>query len=332
MLGEVAPPVRLPMSLAEFDIIRRYFTRRSGRADVPLGVGDDAAVLELAAGRRLVLAVDTMVEDVHFPAGLPAADIGYRVLAANLSDMAAMGAQPAWMTLSLSLPHAEESWLDGFAAGLFELADRYEVALVGGDTVRGPLVVSVQIAGWVEADRWLTRAGAQPGDALYMSGVPGEAAAGLALLREPRPEAEAEARALRERFLRPQPRVALGRMLRPLASAAMDISDGLLADLDKLCAASGCGAELDLDALPASAAMQALFAPQTCLDFALAGGEDFELLFTVPEQFEAALLAQAGTAPGCTRIGRMVEGAGVRCWQGGRRVEIAQRGYVHFAS
>jgi len=152
------------MSLGEFDIIARYFAKHDSRRDVLLGVGDDAAVVDAPAGHKLVVAMDTIVEGVHFPIGTDASDIGYRALAVNLSDLAAMGAQPSWMTLSLSLARADEAWLAGFAAGLFELAATHDVALIGGDTVKGPLVVTVQIAGWVESDGWLTRSGARPGD------------------------------------------------------------------------------------------------------------------------------------------------------------------------
>jgi thiamine-monophosphate kinase len=166
------------MALGEFDIIARYFTRPSARPGVLLGVGDDAAVLEPSCPRKLVVAMDTIVEGVHFPVGTDAADVGYRALAVNLSDLAAMGAEPQWMTLSLSLPQAEEAWLAGFAAGLFELAQRYDVSLVGGDTVRGPMVVTVQVGGAVESDKWLTRSGARVGDAVFVTGTPGEATTG----------------------------------------------------------------------------------------------------------------------------------------------------------
>jgi thiamine-monophosphate kinase len=239
------------MSDGEFDIIAKYFDRRTTRGDVLLGIGDDAAVLSVPADRRLVVAMDTIVEGVHFPQGTAAADIGYRALAVNLSDLAAMGAQPAWMTLSLSAPVSDAAWFEGFSRGLFELAERYHVALVGGDTVKGPLVVTVQIAGIVETDRWLTRAGARPGDLLFVSGAPGEAAAGLAAIQRTLPITSATQQ-LRQRFVRPEPRVSLGRQLRGIATAAMDVSDGLLTDLDKLTAASGCGARVDVDALPLS--------------------------------------------------------------------------------
>jgi len=313
------------MSLGEFDIIARYFARNSTRSDVLLGIGDDAAVMAAPPDRRLVVALDTIVEGVHFPAGTAAADIGYRALAVNLSDVAAMGALPSWMTLSLSLGEADAPWLEGFSAGLFELAQRFDVALIGGDTVKGPLVVSVQIAGLVETDRWLTRGGARAGDFVFVSGTPGEAAAGLALIQRGGDQSPA-ADHLRRRFLRPEPRIALGRQLRSFATAAMDVSDGLLTDLDKLCTASGCGAQIDIDRLPVSTAMQQLFDLDACIDFALAGGDDYELLFTVAPEDVARVPAS------CARIGRVESGSGVTCLRGGRPFDPKRRGYDHFSA
>lgn len=312
------------MSLGEFDLIARYFTRHELRSDVLLGVGDDAAVVAVPADRRLVVAMDTIVDGVHFPGGTPASDIGYRALAVNLSDLAAMGAQPAWMTLSLALLHTNEEWIAGFAQGLFELADMHGVALIGGDTVRGPMSITVQVAGLIEPDRWLTRAGAREGDLIFVSGTVGDAAAGLAVIQQHKPDSAA-VRYLRQRFLRPVPRIELGRTLRPFASAAMDISDGLLADLDKLCAASGCGAQLDVDALPLSKELREAFAPATCVDFACAGGDDYELLFTIrPDQ--AALVPAT-----CTQIGVITRDSRVATLRDGKPIEIARRGYDHFA-
>jgi thiamine-monophosphate kinase len=316
------------MKLGELEIIARYFARRQTRSDVLLGIGDDAAVLQMPAERRLVVAMDTIVEGVHFPSGTNAADIGYRALAVNLSDLAAMGAQPSWMTLSLSLSDADDGWLDAFAAGLFDLADRHDVALVGGDTTRGPLVVTVQVAGYVEADGWLRRSGAQPGDLLFVSGMPGEAAAGLAVIQQGVTTGTAAAH-LRNRFLRPDPRIALGRHLRLFATAAMDVSDGLLTDLDKLCDASHCGSHLDINLLPQSAAMRSVFGDQACVDYALAGGDDYELLFTVaPAQVRE--LAHAPVT--CTRIGVITDGSGVQCFRKGQPVSVGHRGYEHFAA
>jgi thiamine-monophosphate kinase len=313
----------------EFAIIEKYFTRPGRHPDVLLGIGDDAAVLAVDPQRKLVVAIDTVVEGVHFPHDTAAADIGYRALAVNLSDIAAMGAQPAWMTLSLSMPHADETWLKGFASGLFELADQYGVALVGGDTVRGPMVITVQIAGWVESDAWLTRCGAKPGDLLFISGVPGEAAAGLAVVQRNLASSRS-ADHLRQRFLRPQPRVELGRQLRTLASAAMDVSDGLLTDLQKLCAASDCGAELNVDELPPSPAMRELFDADACVEYALAGGDDYEILFTAaPER--AALIARSPSQVPVTQIGVVTSGSEVRCVRGGQPFRLQRSGYDHFA-
>jgi thiamine-monophosphate kinase len=316
------------MGLGEFDIIARYFTRQARRRDVLLGIGDDAAVLEPPTDRKLVVAVDTLVEGVHFPATTPAADIGFRALAVNLSDFAAMGAEPSWMTLSLSLPQASEFWLSGFAAGLFELADQYAVELVGGDTVRGPSVITVQLGGWVESARWLTRSGAQPGDLLFVSGVPGEASAGLTSILQNLDGGDAGAH-LRRRFLRPSARIELGRRLRLLASAAMDVSDGLLSDVSKLCSASGCGAVIEVDALPDSPEMHALFVDEDCLQHQLAGGDDYELIFTLPQQRMNALGSLTGPLR-LTRIGVLTEETGVRCERRGRPVDV-RGGYDHFA-
>ncbi|HEX7114517.1 MAG TPA: thiamine-phosphate kinase [Steroidobacter sp.] len=318
------------MTLGEFDIIARYFAGHDRGRDVLLGVGDDAAVLDVRVGHKLVVAMDTIVEGVHFPAEAAAEDIGYRALAVNLSDLAAMGAEPAWMTLSLSLPQPEEAWLSGFAAGLFEAAERHEVSLVGGDIVRGPLVATVQVAGWVEADAWLTRSGAKPGDMLMVSGVPGEAAGGLAAIQKA--ISNPEATALRERFLRPQPRVSLGRRLRTIAHAAMDVSDGLIADLEKLCTASGCAARLDVGRLPQSAPMRKLFDERTCLECALTGGDDYELIFAVPPEQVAALTNDAEADVPLTVIGQFVEGQGVQCLRDGRPWRLERSGYDHFAA
>lgn len=316
--------------MTEFDLIARYFSRPSRRGDVLLGVGDDAAVLAMPSDRRLVAAVDTIVEGVHFPVGTEAAAVGHRALAVNLSDLAAMGAEPAWFTLSLSLPANDPAWLQGFSSGLYRLADEYGIALVGGDTVRGSLSVSIQVLGLVETGGWMTRAGAKPGDAIFVSGVPGEAAAGLAVLQRSLAQSP-DSRHLANRFLWPTPRVSLGRTLRTLASAAIDVSDGLLADLGHICERSGCGAHIDIELLPTSSAMRALFAAEECERMSLGGGDDYELLFTVPgERMLDVEAAIASTELRCTPIGRIVEGQGVTCYRAGQVVNVAQRGFDHF--
>jgi thiamine-monophosphate kinase len=315
------------MSLGEFEIISRYF-KKPASGDVLLGIGDDAAVVSIRSGQRLAVAVDTIVAGVHFPERTDAADIGYRALAVNLSDLAAMGAVPKWMTLSLSLPANDEAWLDRFAQGLFELARKFNVQLIGGDTVRGPLVVTIQIAGWVESNRWLTRSGAQVGDLLFVSGHVGDAAGGLAVIQESKSESEAT-RYLERRFLRPEPRISLGRELREIASASMDISDGLLTDLDKLCAASGVGAQIDVDRLPISSRLLSTFDANRALNFALAGGDDYEILFTAHAADRARL--QNLKTP-ITQIGRITAERAVLCLRNGSKFEPAARGYDHFHS
>jgi thiamine-monophosphate kinase len=316
--------------IGEFEIIKRYFTRASGDPDVVLGVGDDAAVLAVAGD--LAVTVDTLVAGVHFPDGTAPSLLGYRLLAVNLSDLAAMGAKPRWCTLALTLPKAEELWLDGFSRGLFELAERFGVSIVGGNLSRGPLTLTAQLMGTVERAKMLTRGGGHVGDDIYVTGTLGDSAAGIALIleRSTAPQGSAAA-ALKERFYRPVPRVGAGLALGPLATAAIDVSDGLLADLAHVCKASGCGATIDVERVPRSAELLSLFPPQEALAHALGGGDDYELLFTAPpsraEEIEAALEA-AGTP--VRRIGQLVAGQTVVCRRDGEPFTPALRGFTHF--
>ncbi len=316
------------MPLGEFDLIQRFFTREGARRDVLLGVGDDAALLAVPPGRVLVAAIDTLVEGRHFLPDAPPDSVGHQALAVNLSDLAAMGAEPAWALLSLSLPDADPTWLGPFAAGLYALAARHGVALVGGDTVRGPRVVTITALGFVEPGRALRRSGAQPGDLLYVSGWPGEAAAGLEALQR---GAASPDDPLVRRCRYAEPRIELGRSLRGRASAAMDVSDGLLGDLGKLCASSGVGAVLDLEQLPVSAELARRHAAADCERLVLSGGDDYELLFTLPEAFAAEAEAMSSPALPLHRIGRIEAGREVRCRREGRQVTVAGGGYDHFA-
>lgn len=316
------------MPLGEFDLIERYFRRDAGRPDVLLGVGDDAALLSVPAGSALVAATDTLVEGRHFLPDAPADSIGHQALAVNLSDLAAMGAEPAWALLSLSLPASDADWLATFADGLYALAGRHSVALVGGDTVRGPLVVTITALGFVEPALALRRDGARPGDMLYVSGWPGEAAAGLELLRSGAGPSDDP---LVRRCRYAEPRVALGRALRGRASAAMDVSDGLLGDLAKLCASSRVGAVLDLERLPVSGALARRHATAECERLVLSGGDDYELLFTVPPESAAEVEALASREIALHRIGQIVAGSGVKCCRAGRQVGVPTGGYDHFA-
>ncbi len=317
------------MPLGEFDLIERYFSRHSGRRDVLLGVGDDAALLEVPPGHALVAAVDTLVEGRHFLPDAPPESVGHQALAVNLSDLAAMGADPAWALLSLSLPDSDEAWLQSFAAGLYALAERHGVALVGGDTVRGPRVVTVTALGSVEPARALRRDGARPGDVLYVSGWPGEAAAGLEALRSGTVRGDADPLVRRHRYA--EPRLELGRALRGRASSAMDVSDGLFGDLQKLCKASGVGARIDLDRLPLSAELARRHSREQCERFVLFGGDDYELLFTVPADRATGIDAGAPAGVPVHRIGVIEAGARARCERNDRVVDVSGGGYDHFA-
>ena len=314
------------MALDEFALIDRYFGQSAIARDgegVVLGIGDDGAILRPPPGEALVVSIDTLVEGVHFPRDFPARATGHRALAVNLSDLAAMGARPLWFTLALGLPAVDEPWLAGFAAGLSAIAARHRITLVGGDTTRGPLSITVQVHGAIEPGAALRRDGAREGDDVWASGEPGLAALGLARwLAGKREEPEVPAR-----FSAPEPRIALGRALRGVASAAIDVSDGLLADAGHIGERSACLLELDADALPLGAALRDLGDPGRALALCLAGGDDYELCFTAApgERARIAAIAEATSSP-CTRIGRVLPGYGARC----PGAPSGNPGYRHF--
>jgi thiamine-monophosphate kinase len=309
----------------EFELIGRYFDVATGRTDVELAVGDDAALIRPRPGELLAVAVDTLVAGVHFPDDAPADAIGHKALAVNLSDLAAMGAEPAWALLSITLPEADETWLSAFARGFLALASTWDLALIGGDTTRGPLAVTVQVSGYAPLP--LRRDGARPGDRLWVSGAPGEAAAGLRCWQAGRRHG-AEAQALIERLHRPQPRVALGLALRGIATAAVDVSDGLLADAGHIAERSDVAIEVDAASVPLSPALRAE-AGEAALDLALGGGDDYELCFTAPADSEARVLAAARNAGvTVTAIGEVSAGAGITVSGAGRGAR--QSGYRHF--
>jgi len=299
---------------SEFEVIQRYFrSLGAARDDVLLGVGDDAALLRVPDAATLVLTTDALVEGVHFLPGAPAESLGHRALAVNLSDIAAMGATPAWMLLSLVMPQAEDAWLQGFCRGLSALALHHNVALVGGNLSRGPLSITVELAGSVPHGQALRRDAGRPGDDLYVSGSVGDAGAGRELLQgrglAGRPAAQA---ALQRRFTHPEPRVLLGQRLRGLASACIDVSDGLYEDAGRLLQACRCAAELDAHSLPLSAPLLEC-AGTAAVQFALTGGEDYELCFTAPPSQAAAIQRLAGelVVP-LSRIGRLASGSGLK--------------------
>lgn len=289
----------------EAEIIARHFLGLGARrADVPLGIGDDAAVLRPPPGQELVCTTDALVEGTHFLPGADPRSLGHRALAINLSDCAAMGARPLWATLSLVMPAADDAWLAGFAAGLGALLRSHEVALVGGNLARGPLSITVQLLGSVAPGMALRRDAARAGDLLFVTGTLGDAAAGLAVLQGRLPAAGNEL--LRQRFEFPEARVALGRALPGVASAAMDLSDGLAADLPRLLAASGLACTVDVELLPVSVALRAALGDGAWRRAAV-GGEDYELLIAAPAAHRAALQAAADAAgTALTAIGTLL--------------------------
>jgi thiamine-monophosphate kinase len=297
---------------------------------VLVGIGDDGAVLPAPAGEDLVMVLDTLVAGRHFLANADPHSIAHRALAVNLSDLAAMGARPAWALLGLTLPEADDAFLTAFAAGWRALAAAHGVALVGGDTTRGPLSLTVQLTGFVPPGAALRRSGGQAGDHLYVSGSIGDAAAGLAVLQSRLYVDEAPGRALVARLEYPTPRVGLGLALRQIASACIDVSDGLAADAARLAAASGCGLELDLDALPLSPALRAVTTPAQAREFALQGGDDYELLFAVPPARLAQLPPLASVLGDITRIGQLEAVPGLRLRSGTQISAAEPGGYDHF--
>ncbi len=302
------------MNFSEAEVIEAIRAVSPARPDVVCGIGDDGAVLEPPPGRHLVSVLDTLNEGIHFPSGTEPAAIGHRVLAVNLSDLAAMGAEPAWAELSISLPEADANWVHSFADGLARLAEQWGVAIVGGDTVRGPLSVSAHLTGFIEPGGMLTRRGARPGDLVFVTGFPGEAMAGLRLMQSGSP-----ASPLTRRFLWPQPRVAEGRALAGMATAAIDLSDGLAIDAQRVAAASGVRIVIEADRLPMGREMTELFSGDRLLNVIIAGGDDYELFFTLPPGREDELLGAARSWDcALTRIGRVESGGGLAFEQDGR--------------
>lgn len=317
------------MSLGEFDLIDRYFHRPAPRA--ALGIGDDCALLALRPGMQLATSVDTLVEGRHFLSTVPPERLGHKALAVNLSDLAACGAQPLAFTLALTLPRADEAWLARFAQGLLSLADAHGCELVGGDTTAGPLAITITVYGEVPAGQALLRSGARPGDELWVSGALGDARLALEAFRGTVALAADDFEQARRAMELPQPRVALGLALRGVATSAIDLSDGLLGDLGHVLKRSQVGATLEADALPRSALLgrQDAALQSECL---LAGGDDYELLFTAPPaQRDAVLAAAARAGVPASRIGRIEGQPGLRLVDAqGAPVAAAFAGFDHF--
>ncbi|MBB1200440.1 thiamine-phosphate kinase [Enterobacteriaceae bacterium 89] len=323
------------MACGEFSLITHYFDRvKSSRLDVETGIGDDCALLSVPDKQTLAISTDTLVSGIHFLPDIDPADLARKALAVNLSDLAAMGADPAWLTLALTLPEIDESWLAAFSDSLFEQLNYYDMQLIGGDTTKGPLSMTLGIHGFVPEGRALKRSGAKPGDWIYVTGTPGDSAAGLAILQDRLQVSDKEDAAyLLKRHLNPTPRILTGQALRGLANSAIDLSDGLISDLGHILKASECGARIDLDLLPYSEAMKRHVEPEQALRWALSGGEDYELCFTVPELNRGALdvaLGNFGMAYTC--IGQLsADVEGMHFLREGKPVTLDWKGYDHFA-
>lgn len=322
--------------MKEFELIQTYFAGRGPmRKDVILGVGDDAALTKVPQDQLLVVATDTMVENTHF---FPDADpraIGHRALAVNLSDFAAMGAEPAWASVALTLPDVNEPWLREFSDGLFEIADYYNVQIIGGDTTGGPLAISICLKGFIAEEKAMRRSGAKTGDWICVTGTLGASALAVASKLDNLELVEPYRSNIEKRFNFPSARLAAGQVLKHAATSAIDVSDGLLQDLQHILTASGVSAELHIEKLPIDENVRASVSEEKAETFALCGGEDYELLFTIPEE-KKGYIEQNATAMGIdfTMIGQVRKsGSGIKLLKNGEKYELnAATGYQHFSN
>lgn len=318
------------LKLDEFSLIEKYFKNQTlSRPDVLLGIGDDAALLKIPPNCLLVSSTDTLVEETHFlPKTLPF-DIGYKALAVNLSDLAAMGAEPAWMMLALTLPNVHKKWLDEFTDGLFQLANQFNVQLIGGDTTRGPLTITIQVQGFVPPHQALCRSGAKIGDKIYVSGTLGDAGLGLQVALGNYNLPNEDKLFVLQRLNQPIPKIQLGIGLRELARSAIDISDGLLADLNHVLKSSHVGAHIFAENLPLSTTLQNQLPLVEAQRLALTAGDDYELCFTVPPIKENELISRLRDLKiHCCCIGEIEEKLGLRI--SGFSGELSKLGFQHF--
>jgi len=327
------------MSVSEFSLIEKYFSQQQySREDVLSGIGDDGAITHVPENMQLITTVDSLVEDCHFTSDTSPYDVGFKAVAVNLSDIAAMGGEPCWATLALTLPQADTNWLSEFSKGLFTLLNKYKVQLIGGDTTRGPLTITIQINGLVPEGKALSRHFARPGDLIYVTGSLGDAGLGLLVTEGKRHLDQQHADYVSEKFLHPVPRIEQGIALRDIATAVIDVSDGLLSDLGHILDASQVGAKIVVDHLPLSDAVTHALEPETLetknWDLALSSGEDYELCFTVPAARRSKLeevMAQF-TCP-VTCIGEIQVERELQCvLSTGEKVQPGRFGYDHFGS
>ena len=317
--------------MGEFELIRRFFSKDNNDTSVLIGVGDDGAIISPSPGHDLVISTDTLIENVHFPNCLPAEDIGYRCVAVNVSDIAAMGARARWMTLALTLPDVDEKWLQQFSDGLYHAAQEYDVSLIGGDTTSAQQIsLTISITGEVLPDQAITRSHACGDDLIFVTGNLGDAAAGFDLLVNSVASSKTE-EFLIQRFSRPSARSEIGQALCGIATAAIDVSDGLYADTKKLLMASELGGHLYIDRLPISMELKKIYNQEQRLKFALSGGDDYELLFTAPAMKlnEIRKIAHIYNIP-ITKIGEVRNQSELNCSLNDKLINYDDSGYLHF--
>lgn len=320
--------------MKEFDLIRNYFTEQAvSRKDVILGIGDDCALLQPAERQLLAVTTDTLVAGVHFPKSTEPRAIGHKAVAVNLSDLAAMGAKPSWISLALTLPEIDEEWMREFCVGVFELCEFYNVQLIGGDTTQGPLSITITAQGFTPLDKHITRSGAKAGDWLYVTGDLGDAALALKHLEGKVSLDDAYKEQIFIKLDYPRPRVLAGQALRDYATSAIDISDGLISDLGHICKASVVGANIVLNDLPISAIMRETLPLEDAIDLALTGGDDYELLFTVSEDNKVGMeTAMSNTSVCVTCIGQLNGSGKITTTMNSKPVAINNKGFEHFSN
>jgi thiamine-monophosphate kinase len=320
--------------LSEFSLIKQYFEKYTvARDDVLLGIGDDCAIVQNKTDQQIAISVDTLVEGIHFSPDADPESLGHKSLAVSLSDLAAMGATPAWFTLALTLPAVDLIWLAAFAKGLANLATQHKIALIGGDTTRGPLSITVQVHGFVDAKQALRRDGAKEGDNIYVSGTLGDAGAGLKLKQSQLNNISGtgtDLMFLQQRLDKPTPRVELGQQLLDIAHSAIDISDGLVADLNHILEKSNLGAQINLEALPISNELLSITGREQAEILALYSGDDYELCFTVRPEKENQLLKNI--KENYTKIGMITGGDKTIFTKSGQKIELTGAGYEHFST
>jgi len=319
--------------MKEFELIKRFFTEQAiKRKDVLLGIGDDCALVTPAERQNIAITTDTLVAGVHFPHETSARAIGHKSIAVNLSDLAAMGAEPSWVSLALTMPEVDLPWIEEFCRGVFDLCEFYNVQLIGGDTTQGPLSITVTAQGLTPIDKHITRSGAKAGDWIYVTGEIGDAALALKGIFKEVDIAPEYQESVRKSLDFPPPRILAGQALREYASSAIDLSDGLISDLEHICAASKVGANIVLEDLPISNALRDTVGMEKAFDIALVGGDDYELLFTVSEDNRVGMeTALANTGNTITCIGQLNGSEKITTTLDSKPVAINAKSFEHFS-